>query len=185
MAVPDIAFDQASNLVISDSGHNVVRSINNRTGIITTIAGSGKSDFNGDRIKATEANLTSKSILISGSILYIADSSNNRIRQVNLTSGQITTVAGNGNTGFSGDNDLAVNASLNNPNGISLDEKNNLFIADSSNNRIRRVNLSTNIITTVAGSGKNDYSGDGSPAVNAGLVFGEICTNHPKVPQNK
>ena len=102
---------------------------------------------------------------------YFADRDDNRIRKVD-TNGTISTVAGTGLAGFTGDNGPATQATLNGPQGIKLDGKGNLFIADYLNNRVRKVVLSTGIITTVAGNGNYHYSGDGQSALG-----GRPCRN--------
>ncbi|MBI6545429.1 MAG: hypothetical protein HY692_01460, partial [Cyanobacteria bacterium NC_groundwater_1444_Ag_S-0.65um_54_12] len=103
----------------------------------------------------------------SGGNLYIADAFNNRIRKVSNT-GIITTVAGNGKGGYSGDGGLATSAQLHNPTGVAVDSGGNLYIADAFNKRIRKVS-NTGTITTVAGDGVPSYSGDGGPATSARL----------------
>src|SRR5207253_1800358 len=103
--------------------------------------------------------------------LFIADYGNNRIRRMDAVSGLITTVAGDGVAGFSGDGGPATSASLNTPWGVAVDGSGNLFIADRSNHRIRRVDAVSGIITTVAGNGVAGFSGDGGPAVGASLHF--------------
>ncbi len=99
--------------------------------------------------------------------LYIADTENNRIRRVDA-SGTITTIAGTGEQGFSRDNVPAVATQLDDPTGVAVDDAGNLYIADTENNRIRRVDAS-GIITTIAGAGARGYSGDGGPAIAAQL----------------
>jgi trimeric autotransporter adhesin len=99
--------------------------------------------------------------------LYIADLYNNEIRKV--SQGTITTVAGNGQMGFSGDGGPATSAELNNPGGVAVDSQGNLFIADTGNNRIRMVSASTGFITTIAGNGTLGFSGDYGPATSAEL----------------
>jgi sugar lactone lactonase YvrE len=101
--------------------------------------------------------------------LYIADSYNNRIRAVNGNTGVITTVAGNGEGLYGGDGGQATSAELHRPYGVAVDTDGNIYIADTLNNRIRKVTISTGIITTVAGTGAPSYSGDGGPATSAGL----------------
>src|SRR5262249_21381165 len=103
----------------------------------------------------------------SGNV-YFADNQDQRIRRVD-SNGVITTIAGNGQTGFSGDGGPATSAKLNSPQAVKLDGKGNLFIADYNNNRIRKVVLSTGVITTIAGNGSFRFSGDGQNAVGAGL----------------
>ena len=99
--------------------------------------------------------------------LYIADTGNSRIRKVSVANGTITTVAGNGTSGFTGDGSSATSAELNRPVGVAVDSAGNLYIADTGNNRIRKV--SNGVITTIAGSGAQGYSGDGGPATIAAL----------------
>ncbi len=102
--------------------------------------------------------------------LYFSDTFNHRIRRVDARTGVITTVAGNGEAGYSGDDGPAVRASLNEPYGIAIDRAGNLFIADRLNRRVRRVDAVSGIITTLAGTGEAAYSGDGGPAIRAGLA---------------
>src|SRR5208282_1277369 len=101
--------------------------------------------------------------------LFVVDTGNDRIREVNASTHVITTVAGNGTFGYSGDGGLATNAELDEPYGIAVDAAGDLFIADTFNSVIREVNASTHIITTVAGNGTPGYSGDGGLATNAEL----------------
>src|ERR1035438_7874223 len=133
-------------------------------GIITTVAGNGLWGYSGDGGAATNAKLYYPycvAVDATGN-LVIADSENSRIRKVG-NNGIITTVAGDGGAGYSGDGGAATNAALYYPGGVAVDVTGNLFIADSVNQRIRKV--STNgIITTVAGNGTNGYSGDGGAA---------------------
>ncbi|SRR5579871_150745 len=160
-----IAFDNAGNLYISDLTNGRVRRLT-PSGIISTYAGNGTQGFSGDGGAATSASLnqpTGVAVDSSGN-LYIADRSNNRIRQV-TPGGTITTVAGNGQAGFSGDGGLATSAMLNGPLAVAVDAAGNVYIADTLNNRIRKVSGGT--ITTVAGSGVGNYSGDGGSALSA------------------
>ena len=107
--------------------------------------------------------------LDSADNLYIADTSNSRIRKVDAASGVITTVARNGSSGFGGDGGPANSAQLSSPFGVALDSADNLYIADTSNNRIRKVDAASGVITTVAGNGSSGFSGDGGPANSAQL----------------
>jgi uncharacterized protein (TIGR03437 family) len=163
-----IALDASGNLFIVDTGNQRVRKIS-LSGIISTVAGNGVAGFSGDGGPATAASLNSPNAVAvdaSGN-LYIADVANQRIRKVS-SSGIITTIAGTGNPTYSGDGGPATSASLQYPFGVAVDGTGNLFIADMSNNRIRKVS-SSGIITTVAGSGISGYSGDGGPATAAGI----------------
>ncbi len=174
-----LILDKLGNIYIADYSNNRVRKITVSTGIITTIAGSGSccgnpGTFSGDSGQATAAALYqpySLAIDDSGNI-YIADESNNRIRKVTVSTGIITTVAGDSNgRGYSGDGGLAIHAELASPSGVALDDSGNIYIADEINNRIRKVTKSTGIITTIAGSGKYAYSGDGGLADTAGFRY--------------
>ena len=165
-----VAVDAAGNLYIADYGNHRIRGVS-PSGIISTVAGSGTQGFSGDGGPATSASLNypgSVAVDAAGN-LYIADSQNDRIRKVSA-SGIISTVAGNGALGFSGDGGPASSASLLLPGGVAVDAAGNLYIADSQNDRIRKVSAS-GIISTVAGSGAQGFSGDGGPATSA-LLYG-------------
>jgi trimeric autotransporter adhesin len=158
----------AGNFYICDDGNSAIRKVNS-SGIISTVAGTGTAGYNGDGGLATAAQLNYPSFVAFDATgnMYIDDWRNNRIRKVN-TSGIISTVAGNGTLGYSGDGGPATSAQINYTTGIAFDAAGNLFIADGSNNVIRKVDLS-GIITTIAGTGTGGYSGDGGPAVSAQL----------------
>jgi sugar lactone lactonase YvrE len=131
--------DTKNNLYILDTGNNVVRKVTT-AGTITTIVGTGTPGYTGDSGPATSATLNTPyglSIDTSGN-LYVADSKNNVVRMVN-TSGVITTVVGNGTAGYSGDGGLPTSATLNNPQGVAVDSRGNLYVSDQANNRIRDV----------------------------------------------
>ena len=170
-----VALDASGNIYIADYYNQRIRKVNAQTGIITTIAGNGTAGYSGDGSLAINAELNGPygvALDASGNI-YIADANNCRIREVNAQTGIITTIAGNGTAGFSGDGSLATIAALNIPYGVALDASGNIYIADYGNNRIREVNAQTGIITTVAGNGTDTYSGDGSLATNAQLSYPE------------
>ena len=168
-----VTVDSAGNLYIADHGDRYGGSDRvlkvSLAGIITTVAGNGLPGFSGDGGPAIAAQLSDPAGLAvdGGGNLYIADSSNGRIRKV-TPSGIITTVAGNGASGYSGDGGPATDAQLNFPDGIAVDRTGNLYIADNGNNRIRKVTPG-GIITTVAGNGSFRESGDGGPAAVAQL----------------
>ena len=165
-----VAMDTAGDLFIADEGDNVVREVNQATGIITTVAGNGLRGYSGDNGQATAAELdepTSVAVDSAGD-LFIADEGNDRIREVNLSTGIITTVAGNGTWGYSGDNGSATAAKLDYPTGVAVNSAGDLFIADDGNSRIREVNLSTGVIATVAA--KLNYP-EGVAVDSAGDLF--------------
>ena len=165
-----IALDSAGNLYISDFSNDVIRKVNAITNIITTIVGIGVAGYGGDGGPATSASLKSPCGLAvdAAGNLYIADRDNERIRKVS-PGGIITTVAGNGTAGFSGDGGAATSAELNAPFGVALDSSGDFYIADWSNNRVRKVSAG-GVITTVAGSTFQGYSGDNGPATLARLM---------------
>lgn len=167
-----ICLDRKGNLYIT--GSNKVRKVDATTGVISTIAGGGGcATATGDGGLAVNACLkfTYDVFVDKFDNVFIAEYSGHRIRKVDGKTGIITTVAGNGIAGFSGDGGLAINASLNTPQSICVDTTGNLFIADSYNSRIRKVDIQTGIISTVAGTGSTNYSGDGGLAVNAGTPY--------------
>ncbi len=161
--------DGLGNIYIADTGNARIRKVDTSADTITTVAGNGTFGFSGDVGPATSASLHNPSgVFVDGSgIIYIADRQNQRIRKVD-TSGVITTVAGNGTAGFSGDVGPATDASLNEPSGVFVDGSGNIYIADLNNHRIRKVDTS-GVITTVAGNGTGGFSGDGGTAISASL----------------
>ena len=160
--------DGLGNIYIVDAGNYRIRKVDT-SGIISTVPLDGLVGFSGDGGPATDAKLfTPRGVFVDGSgNIYIADMNNGRIRKVD-TSGIISTVAGNGTFGFSGDGGPATDASLFNPLGVSVDGSGNIYIADMNNGRIRKVDTS-GIISTVAGNGTFGFSGDGGPATDASL----------------
>ena len=165
------ALDGAGNLYISDSGHYRVRKIS-PAGIISTVAGNGVPGSGGDGGLATSASLTAPAgiALDTAGNLYIADPTVGRVRKVD-TSGNISTVAGTGTVGYSGDGGQATSAQILPPIGLAVDARGNLYIAESGAGvpHVRKVD-SSGIITTFAGSGSSaGFSGDGGPAINAQL----------------
>ena len=164
-----LAVNRAGNLYVADTFNHRIRRVD-PSGTITTVAGTGEEGFSGDNGPAVNAQLagpTDVAVDAAGN-LYVADAFNHRIRRLD-PSGTITTIAGTGEEGFSGDNGPAIQAGLNRPQGVAVDAAGNLFIADTRNHRIRRVDPS-GTITTIAGTGEDGFSGDNGPAVEAQLA---------------
>ena len=166
-----LAVDGEGNLFIGDTGNHRIRRADARTGLITTVAGSGPAGFEGDGGPATAALISyaAELELDRAGNLFISGWENHVIRRVDGLTGIITTVAGSGLPGFFGDGGPATDARLNRPRGIALDDAGNLYIADAGNHRVRRVDALTGTITVVAGTGEEGFSGDGGPAVDAQL----------------
>ncbi|MFN8040870.1 MAG: fibronectin type III domain-containing protein [Acidimicrobiales bacterium] len=161
-SVGGITVDNSGSLYLSSQTR--VRKVT--SGTITTIAGGPTSGFAGDGGPAATAQLSMASALsAAGSGLYLLDA--NRVRRID-TGGTITTVVGNGSAAFSGDNGSATTAQLDTPQGITFDPSGNLYVADASNDRVRRI-TPAGTITTVAGSGSSGFSGDGAQATSAKL----------------
>ena len=168
----DVAVDAAGNLYIADAGNNRIRKVDHITRNITTIAGTGASSFGGDGFAATLATLNypDSVSLDSAGNLYIADYYNHRIRKVTAATGIITTVAGSGSQGNTGDGLAATAATLNRPLDAIVDSAGNIYIADFGNNRVRKVTAGSGIITAFAGSNATGFTGDGDVAT--GATFG-------------
>jgi uncharacterized protein (TIGR03437 family) len=168
----DVALDASSNLYIADTYANRIREVSN--GIITTVAGNGTDGFSGDNGSAISAGLSRPAgvaVEQSGNV-FIVDTQSNRVRKV--SAGTIITVAGGGSPG---DNGPATSAQLDYPTGVAVDDSGDLYIADQTGNRIRKV--SNGVITTLAGNGSCCFSGDNGPASTAQLSapFGVAADN--------
>lgn len=165
-----LACDAAGNLYIADTGNHRVRRLAASTGILTTVAGTGVQGFSGDGGLGTAAAIDSPTSLAvdAAGNLYLADTHNQRIRKLKAPDGRISTVAGNGSFGRSADRVAASSAALALPRGLSLDAAGNLYLADSANHRVLRIDAVTGVLTTVAGAGVQAYLGDGgSPTASA------------------
>ena len=167
----DVAVDSAGNLYLGDFGNNRIRKITAPPGIITPSAGNGTSGFAGDGGTATSASLNGPAGVAfdSAGNIYVADQTNHRIRKITVATGFISTVAGNGTAGFGGDGAAATSANLNNPRGVAVDSAGNIYVADLTNNRIRKITVATGFISTLAGTGTASFAGDGAAATSAGL----------------
>ena len=170
--------DESGNILIADADNHRARLVydDGGTQMITTVAGDGSSGYSGDDGQATLASLNKPHAVciyeaLPPAYLVIADPSNHRIREVNLSTGIITKVAGTLWSGYNGDNRDATSARLYYPFGVHVDASHNTYIADTYNHRIRKVNGKTGIITTVAGIGAKGFSGDGGPATSARLRY--------------
>ena len=165
---PGVYVDATGSIYIADRWHHRVRKVD-ASGTISTVAGNGSDGYSGDGGPATEASLSGPLGVVadeSGNV-YLADYNNTRVRKVDA-SGVITTVAGNGEYGFSGDGGPATEANFSRPAAVFLDSSGNLYVVDHDNNRIRKVDAS-GIVTTIAGDGNVGFSGDGGPPTSASL----------------
>jgi sugar lactone lactonase YvrE len=164
-----VGLDAAGNVFVADTHNHRIRRIAAATGTISTVAGTGMAGFAGDGGPATAALLdlpTALSVDAAGN-LFIADTANHRIRKV-TAAGVISTVAGTGVEGFSGDGGPATEAGIDSPHGLAVDTAGNLYLSDTGNGRIRRVAAATGILTTVAGGG---VLGDGAAATSAAIAL--------------
>ena len=171
-------FDNMGNYYFSERGRHKVRKVSS-SGIIYTVAGNGIMGFSGDSGLAINAQLNNPIGVATDSSgnLYISDLDNNRVRKVDNATGVITTIAGNGTVGYSGDSGLATSAELSGPTGLCIDPVGNIYIGDIGNNVVRKVNT-MGIITTYAGTGVGGYSGDSGLATSAKLESIEgICSD--------
>jgi sugar lactone lactonase YvrE len=159
--------DAGGNLFIADYQNARIRRVDSTTRVITTVVGTGEAESSGDGGPAREASTYAARLALDAQgNLYIVDITADRIRRVDVVTGLISTVAGSGANGFSGDGGPAIDAALNLPTDVAVDRAGNLFVSDNLNDRIRRVDAATGIITTVAGTGRYGHSGDGGTAAD-------------------
>lgn len=173
------AFDAQGNLFLAEATNHCVRKVDKATGVITTVAGTGSEGYSGDSGPAPQATFNQPySLQIDGNgDIYIVDRLNSVIRKVDGVTGIITTVAGTGVAGYSGDGGPGTAAQLKEPNDCFLDGLGGLLIADIQDQRIRRLNLSNGIINTFAGNGQKERTGDGGPAIEAGILGARAVCN--------
>ena len=163
-----LALDRSGNILVSDAHQNRIRRIDAQTGIMSTAVGSeGEGGWGGDGGLAIHGKLNSPHACRADAQgnLYIADRNNHRIRRVDGTTGRLSTVAGNGQPGFSGDGGAATSASIDAPSSVAVDAAGNVLIADNNNNRVRRVDAASGVISTIAGCGKKGPLIDGCHAL--------------------
>ena len=166
------AFDSAGNMYVAEAMNHCIRRVDRETGVIVTIAGTGAEGYSGDGGPATEATFKqpySLQVDVNGDV-YVVDRLNYVIRKIDAATGIITTVAGTGEQAFGGDGRLAVHAKFREPNDCFLDGRGGLLISDVQDQRIRRLDLETGIITTFAGNGAKERVGDGLPATQASIL---------------
>jgi sugar lactone lactonase YvrE len=176
-----LTFNLEDSLVYADAAMQQILAINATTGQKSVLAGNRTQGFSGDGGLATAASIDTPSGLAfdAAGNLYLADTHNHRIRRVDAITGIITTVAGSGQPGYSGDQAPALTTQLDLPRGLTVDASGNLYIADSRNQRIRRIDATTGLITTIAGDGTQAFLGDGTPAVTAALDTPRAITISP------
>ena len=165
-------FDRQGNLYFSEARNHTVRRVDLATGVITTVAGTGAEGYSGDGGPAVSATLNQIYALIidANNDIYVVDRLNAAVRRIEAATGIITTVAGTGEPGYSGDGGPGNMAQLREPNDVFLDGRGGLLIADIQDQRVRRLDLATGIITTFAGNGEKERAGDGGPAKQASIL---------------
>jgi len=165
-------FDSQGNLFVAEAKSHTVRRVDKASGVVTTVAGNGESGYSGDGGPGNQATMQEPySLQVDGNgDVYVVDRLNAVVRKVDGSTGIITTVAGTGEVGYSGDGGPGNQAMLREPNDCFLDGKGGLLIADIQDQRIRRLDLASGIITTIAGNGEKERSGDGKPALDASFL---------------
>ncbi len=165
------SMDRHGHLYIADTFNHCIRKVDGKTGVITTVAGNGQKGYSGDGGPATRATMNEPYGVLPDrdGNLFIVDRLNQVIRRVDAKTGTMSTYAGNGQKGYGGDGGPATQAMMKEPNALDFDPDGNLYIADVTDNRIRKVDAKTGIINTVAGTGKREFTGDGGPVGEAGI----------------
>ncbi len=167
-----VTLDAAGNIYIADTNNHRIRRVTAASGIITTVAGTGTAGYNGDGLATTAQLYSPEGVAVDGTAnVYIADTNNQRIRKVTAATGVISTVAGTGAAGFSGEGGLATAAQVHSPIGVAIDGAGNVYFADYYNQRIRKLTLATGVLATVAGSGTIGFEGDGGLGTAAALGY--------------
>ena len=172
-----LALDPRGNILVSDAHQNRIRRIDAQTGVMTTAAGgAGEGAWEGDGGPATQAKLNSPHACRADAQgnLYIADRNSHVIRRVDGASGQITTVAGNGQPGYTGDGGAATEASIDMPSSVCVDADGNVYVADNDNNRVRKVDAASGVISTVVGCGEKGPLVDGCDALQVRPCTGRL-----------
>jgi streptogramin lyase len=163
-----IALDAADNLYIADIGNHRIRRVDAKTGIIETIAGTGEKQLPADGQPAQgKPMLGPRALFIDSGTLWIALREGHSVWKLDLKSGNLSHIAGSGQKGFTGDGGPAKKATLNGPKGIAVGPDGNVFVMDTENHAVRRIDLASSIISTVAGSGREGGSGDDGSATQA------------------
>jgi streptogramin lyase len=167
----EIRFDKAGNMFFVEMKNEIVRRVDAKTGVISTVAGTGKPGFSGDGGPATQATLKqphSIALDTAGNI-YICDIGNHRVRKVDATTGLISTFAGTGEKKPTPDGAKFADAPLNGPRALDFDGQHSLYLALREGNAVYRLDLETQKLTHLAGTGKKGFSGDGADARKAAL----------------
>lgn len=167
--------DLSGNTYVADKGCNKIRRVDAITGIVSTVAGSGSFGYSGDGGLAIAAKFAGISSVFfdptspGAGHIYMSDAGNNVVRKVDLNTGIVTTVAGSGVAGYSGNGGIATNARLRNPGNMFIDNNSNIYLCDRGNHVIRKIQLTSGLITTIAGNGAAGFGGDGDVSTNARL----------------
>lgn len=172
----DMFFDVAGDLIFGDRSNSRIRRIDMSTGLIYTIGGDGTFAISGDGGLASNAQFYGPSVLtqdLQGNI-YVSGDFSHRVRKIDAVTGIVTTVAGDGTYASSGDGGLAINASFKGIKGLEIDDNGNIFIGSQQGRRLRKVDISTGIVSTYAGTGLYGYNGDAIDALTANIYAGAM-----------